>query len=154
MKLLLLFAGLLLAAGPAAAQAPRVLASPNTAGAPAIATAAPDTVAALHRLFATKRKKLLPIVVGTLAADAAGIAVIGATVEPGGLIDGRVVGQVLTGMLGVVVIGTEVLFYGANYSKSKEQRAVAAFEAHQLPRHLKRQLKARYFQELPPAAQR
>ena len=154
MKPLLLFVGLLLAAGPAAAQAPRVLASPDAVGAPAVAPAAPDTVAALHRLFAAKRKKLVPIVAGTLVADVAGIAVIGATVESGGLIDGRVVGQVLTGLLGVVAMTTEVLFYSANYGKKKEELAVAAFEAHQLPRHLKRQLKAKYFQELPPAAQR
>jgi hypothetical protein len=118
------------------------------------AVAAPDTVAALHRLFAAKRKKLVPIVGGTIVADVAGIAIIGATVESGGLIDGRVVGQALTGILGVVMVGTEVLFYTAIYGKRKEQRAVAAFEAHQLPRHLKRQLKAKYFQELPPAAQR
>lgn len=119
-----------------------------------VAVSAPDTVAALHRLFAAKRKKLLPIVAGTTVADVAGIAIIGATVESGGLIDGRVVGQALTGILGVVAVGTEVLFYTSIYSKKKEQRAVDALEAHQLPRHLKRQLKAKYFQELPPAAQR
>jgi hypothetical protein len=119
-----------------------------------VAVAAPDTVAALHRLFAAKRKKLVPIVAGTLVADAAGIIIIGATVDGGGLIDGRVLGQAMTGILGVIAVGTEVLFYTSIYSKKKEQRAIDAFEAHQLPRHLKRQLKAKYFQELPPAAQR
>lgn len=108
--------------------------------------AAPDTVAALHRLFAAKRKKLLPIVAGTVAADAAGVAIIGATVEGGGFIDGRIVGQVLTVGAGVAVVAAEVLFYTTVYSKRKEQRAIAAFEAHQLPRHLRRQLKAKYFQ--------
>jgi hypothetical protein len=111
-----------------------------------VAVAAPDTVAALHRLFAAKRKKLLPIVVGTVAADVAGVIIIGSTVDSGGFIDGRILGQALTGILGVVVVGTEVLFYTSIYSKKKEQRAVTAFEAHQLPRDLKRQLKAKYFQ--------
>jgi hypothetical protein len=103
-------------------------------------------VAALHWLFAAKRKKLLPIVAGTVAADVAGVAIIGATVEGGGFIDGRVVGQALTVIAGVAVVAAEVLFYSTAYGKKKEQRAVAAFEAHQLPRHLRRQLKARYFQ--------
>lgn len=108
--------------------------------------AAPDTVAALHRLFAAKRKKLLPIVAGTVAADVAGVAVIGSTVDSGGYIDGRVIGQALTVLAGVAAVSAEVLFYSTAYGKKKEARAVAAFEAHQLPSHLKRQLKARYFQ--------
>jgi hypothetical protein len=114
--------------------------------APYAAAEAPDTVAALHRLFAAKRKKLLPIVAGTVAADVAGVIIIGSTVDSGGFIDGRVVGQALTGILGVIVVGAEVLFYTSIYSRKKEQRAVTAFEAHQLPRDLKRQLKAKYFQ--------
>jgi hypothetical protein len=102
-------------------------------------------VAALHRLFAAKRRKLVPIVAGTIVADAAGIALIGATVDSGGYVDGRVIGQAFTGIVGLVVVGAELLFYTSTYGTKKEQRAVAAFEAHQLPRHLKRQLKARYF---------
>jgi hypothetical protein len=151
MKHFFLFAALLLASRPGLAQTPP-LATPPAASATGPATPAPDTVAALHRLFAAKRKKLLPIAAGTMAADALGIAAVGATVEGGGLIDARALGQVLVGMLGVVVVGTEVLFYTTTYSHKKEQRAVAAFESHQLPRHLKRQLKARYFQDLPPMA--
>lgn len=130
----------LLSSGSPVAQAQQ--AAPTTSLA---ASAAPDTVAALHRLFAAKRKKLVPIVAGTLAADVAGIAIIGSTVESGGFVDGRVIGQALTGILGVVAVGAEVLFYATVYGKKKEARAVAAFEAHQLPCHLKRQLKAKYF---------
>jgi hypothetical protein len=110
-----------------------------------LAAPAPDTVAALHHLFAAKRRKLLPIVGGTAAASAAGIALIGATVEGGGQHDGRVVGQGLVGILGVLTVGTEVLFYSTSYGMKAEQRAVAAFAARQLPRHLRRQLKAKYF---------
>jgi len=145
MKALLLFAGLLLAAGPAAAQPAATVSGTGTA-APTPAAPVPDTVAALHRLFAAKRRKLLPIVGGTAAAGVAGIALIGATVEGGGQHDGRVVGQGLVGILGVLIVGTEVLFYSTSYSKDKEQRAVAAFAVHQLPHHLRRQLKRKYFQ--------
>ena len=127
----------------AAAQTTRPVIMPAPLAAPAVP---PDTVAALHRLFAAKRRKLLPIVAGTAVASAAGIALIGATVEGGGQHDGRVAGQGLVGILGILTVGTEVLFYSTSYSKDKEQRAVAAFAAHQLPQHLRRQLKAKYFQ--------
>jgi hypothetical protein len=138
---LLLLAGIL-SASPSQTQAQQL------APATPVAAASPDTVAALHRLYAAKRKKLLPIVAGTVAADVAGVVIIGSMVDSGGLIDGRVLGQAVTGILGIVAVGTEILFYTSIYSKKKEQRAVAAFEAHQLPRHLKRQLKAKYFQEV------
>jgi hypothetical protein len=150
MRIGLLLALLLLLASPTFAQgSAAALASPVAA--PAV-TATPDTLAALHRLFAAKRKKLMPIVAGTLVADVAGVVIIGSTVDSGGYVDGRAIGQAFTVILGVVVVGAEVLFYTSAYGKTKEQRAVAAFEAHRLPRHLKRQLKARYFQELPPVA--
>ena len=142
-----LFLLLLLCSGATKAQTPYLVTKLASLPPPLAATPAvpPDTVAALHRLFAAKRRKLLPIVGGTAAAGAAGIALIGATVEGGGQHDGRVVGQGLVGILGVLIVGTEVLFYSTSYSKDKEQRAVAAFAVHQLPHHLQRQLKAKYF---------
>ena len=147
MKPLLLLVALLLASGPAAAQALLPAAPLPAATGPTVS--APDTVAALHRLYAAKRRKLLPIVAGTVAADAIGIAVVGATVQNRGLLDGRDILQGLVGALGVIAVGTEVLFYTGSYGRKKEERAVAAYQAHQLPRHLKRQLKARYFLDLP-----
>lgn len=57
----------------------------------------------------------------------------------------------LYGLGAIAIIAVDFVF-GDAYSRKNEQRAIAAFEAHQLPRHLKRRLKARYFQELPPAA--
>jgi peptidoglycan/LPS O-acetylase OafA/YrhL len=151
MKHLFFLVALLLASRLGSAQTLGSAARPDTL-AMGPATPALDTVAALHRLFAAKRKKRLPIVAGTIAADALGIAVVGATVDSGGWVDDRALGQALVGVLGVIMVGTEVLFYTAAYSRKKEERAVAAYEAHQLPRHLKRQLKARYFQDLPPVA--
>ena len=148
MKHLFFLMSLLLAGRPGLAQVSPPLAQPATFAAGPSAPA-PDTVAALHRLYAAKRHKLLPIVAGTIAADAAGIAIVGATVQTGGLLDSRAIQQVLVGALGVLAVGTEVLFYTYGYGRKKEERAVAAFEAHQLPRHLRRQLKARYFQNLP-----
>jgi len=142
MKCIFLLLALCSTAAPAQTFRP-VTTPPPLAAAPAVP---PDTVAALHRLFAAKRRKLLPVVAGTAAASAAGITLIGATVEGGGQHDGRVVGQGLVGVLGLLTVGTEVLFYSTSYGKDKEQRAVAAFAAHQLPHHLQRQLKAKYFQ--------
>ncbi|MGI4736445.1 MAG: hypothetical protein ACRYG7_14820 [Janthinobacterium lividum] len=144
MKYVLLLLSLLLASSPAGAQA---IPSKTSVAAPV----APDTVAALHRLFAYKRKKLLPIVAGTVAADAVVLGVVSATVPSEGWIDSRAIGQALTVMLGGVVVVAEVLFYRA-YSPKKEQRAIADFEAHRLPRSIRRQLKGRYFEDLPAAA--
>lgn len=151
MKHLFLLVALLLASRPGSAQTLPPAPRPDTL-ARVVATPAPDTVAALHRLFAAKRKKLLPIVAGTIAADVIGIGLIGATEQGGGFLDPRALDQAVVGFLGVLVVGTEVLFYTTSYNHKKERRAIAAFEAHQLPRHLKRQLEARYFQNLPPKA--
>jgi peptidoglycan/LPS O-acetylase OafA/YrhL len=139
-RLTFLLLALLLLGSARIAQAQQVPPTPYTAA------QAPDTVAALHRLFAAKRKKLLPIVAGTVAASTAGVVIVGSTVDSGGFIDDRAVGQALSVIVGVAAVSAEVLFYSIAYGKTKEQRAVAAFEAHQLPRHLKRQLKAKYFQ--------
>jgi hypothetical protein len=146
MKYVFFLAGLLLASRPGLAQPVSAVARPATLAA---GPTAPDTVAALHRLYAAKRRKVLPIVAGTVAADALGIAVVGATVQNRGLLDGRDILQGLVGALGVIAVGTEALFYTSSYSRKKEERAIAAYQAHQLPRHLKRQLKARYFLDLP-----
>lgn len=117
----------------------------NPSVAPAPVAAAPDTAAALHRLFAAKRKKLLFVVLGTVAAELAGQAVIGATVHGGtGIINERDADHFLLALVAVPVVIAEGLFY-AQYNRKHEQRAIDSFQAHRLPRHLARQLKARYF---------
>ncbi|WP_382315562.1 hypothetical protein [Hymenobacter bucti] len=112
------------------------------AASPADSLAAPlaadtDTVAALHRLFASQRRKRSYVVGVTAVVVGAGLI---PDSSPGAIISQRV--AVL--FLGIPVLGAELLYYNA-FSQKREQRAVAAFEAHQLPRALRRRLKARYF---------
>jgi len=134
----LLAAGPLLAQNTPAIALPALLAAASPAG-------VPDTAAAIHRLFAAKRKKLLFILLGTVTAEVAGQAVIGATVHGGtGVINERDADHFLAALVAVPVVIAEGLFY-AQYNRKHEQQALAEQQAHQLPKHLRRQLKARYF---------
>ena len=141
MKPLLLLAGLLLASGPAAAQTPRLpsLASQPTAVQASAAPAAPDTLAAIHRLFAGRRQRRNLIAVG-----AAGAALVSTAAMPtdGFFTTGD--NAKLCGLGAAAIIIVDCVF-GDTYSRKNEQRAVASFEAHQLPPPLKRKLKGRYF---------
>jgi len=136
MKPLLLLVGLLLASGPAAAQTPLV---PSHAGQPAAAPASPDTLAAIHRLFAGRRQRR-----NLIAAGAAGAALVGTAATPPDRFLSTGDYAKLYGLGAAVIIIADFLF-GDDYSRKNEQRAVASFEAHQLAKPLKRKLKARYF---------
>jgi hypothetical protein len=140
MKPQLLLAGLLLASGPAAAQMPVV---PSLTGQPvAVQVAAPttpDTLAAIHRLFAGRRQRRNLIAVG-----AAGAALVGTAVTPADrfLSTGDYAKVYGLGAAAIIIVD---FVFGDTYSRKNEQRAVASFEAHQLPQSLKRKLKGRYF---------
>lgn len=141
MKPLLLFAGLLLASGPAAAQTPLAsrLASQPLVATPSVPSAAPDTLAAIHRLFAGRRQRRNLIAVG-----AAGAVLVGtATTPPDGFFTTGDYAK-LYGLGAAAIIIVDFVF-GDTYSRKNEQRAVDSFEAHQLPQSLKRKLKGRYF---------
>lgn len=145
MKHVILLIYLLVASNLASAQAPHSVArSDSLAPAVAAAPAVPDTVAALHRLFAAKRRKLAFILIGTATAELVGQTVVGTTVPGGGIIDDRAITQFAVALLTVPVVVAEVLFY-AQYNQKHEARAVEDFQLHRLPRHLRRQLKAKYF---------
>ena len=156
MKPLLLFAGLLLVGGPGAAQsspgaAPAVL--PTIA--PSLRPAAPDTVTALHRLFAAKRRRQGYIVGGTAGAavGAAGLVVAGRPTEPSssnggglGVIAPNNLDLAMVGIVAVPVVLAEALLLGG-WGHKYEQRVIATWQQqHQLPRAVKRRLKPRYFQ--------
>ena len=141
MKALLLFAGLLLAAGPAAAQP----AATSAAGlaAPTLAPAAPvpDTVAAIHRLFAARRQRRNLIAVGAVGGALAGTAVASnhydrflTTADYGKLYG-------LGALLAIAVDFVAMM----DYSRREERLATSDFEAQRLSPRLKRRLKARYF---------
>ena len=157
MRPYLLLAALLLANGAAFAQTALPISRPDSAVAGAPAPAAPDTLAALHRLFATRQQRRNYAVGGTLLATAAGVAVVGNSPRHsnggGSSGYGSLGGPTLyfTGLeeflvlaFGAVGIGGEVLYY-SQYSEKNEHRAAEAFRAHQLPQGLKRKLKPKFF---------
>ena len=145
MKPLLLLLILLLASGLAGAQAPRLAAPPDSLTVPlAIAPTAPDTVAALHRLFATKRKNNKRFLAGTAGVAAIGGVVLG-TAPPGFIISEQAgLGIAIIAFVSFPAFVVEAVM-AVEYSKKNEQRAIESYQAHQLPRHRVRQLKARYF---------
>jgi len=142
MKPFLLLAGLLLAAGPTAAQtAPGSAPAALPGAAPVMAPAAPDTLAAIHRLFAARRQRRNLIAVGAVAAAGVGTAVAAnhydrffSTADYGKLY----------GLSAVLIIAVDFIA-NMDYSRKEEQLAVESFQAHQLSPRLRRRLKARYF---------
>lgn len=103
----------------------------------AVPPAAPDTVAALHRLFASHLRQRRYVVGAT--ALLVGIGAI-----PSSPRNAIIPQRAAVLILGVPVLGAELFHYN-DFNRKREQRAVEAFQAHQLPRALRRQLKARYF---------
>ncbi|MGI4883803.1 MAG: hypothetical protein ACRYFR_02460 [Janthinobacterium lividum] len=146
---------LLVVVGPAFAQGRPPVSRPDSAVAGALAPAAPDTVAALHRLFVARRRQRTYVAGGTALATVGGMAVIGSlpassgssgygSIGTGAGFDGAAAGTFLTGVVGALALGG-VLIYYVQYSEKNERRAVADFEAHRLPQGLKRELKPKFF---------
>ena len=142
MKYFFLLAVLLLAGGPAAAQTPRGATPPNSLASPlAAAPAAPDTVAAIHRLFAARRERSVPFILG-----AASVVLTGGVMMGTARSDLRQsVGGFSTGLIGLIIM-TYGLATALDYNKKSEQQAVEDFQMHKVPRYLKRRLKPKYFQ--------
>lgn len=139
---------LLLATSLSATAQTSLVASPPTTPQPRTAA---DTAAAIHRLFAAKRKVCTLLVSGTAVAAATGAAVALSQPDPshssggfGGGIDGRPIMATLIMVASLPVIGVELLTCGG-WGHRAEQKALAAAQAHQLPRRLKRTLQPKYF---------
>lgn len=154
MKPFLLLAGLLLATIPATAQTSEVSASANLPAAPALAPAAPDTLAAIHRLFAARRQRRNYIVGGTLvaAAGTAGLVVANRPAESGssntggfGVLAPNNLDVAMVGIVTALVVPAEALLLGG-WGHKYEQQVIATWQQqHQLPHAVKRRLKAQYF---------
>lgn len=149
MRLLLLLAFLFASGLPVAAQAPPLLAQHALAPAPAA-----DTVAAIHRLFAARRKTCTYVVGGTFALMV-GTGVVTGLDQPapqtsggfsfgGPVWDDQSIMLLGIGVVGAAVVGLELLTIGG-WGQREEARMVAAFDEHRLPRHIKRRLKPSYF---------
>ncbi|MBO2008870.1 hypothetical protein [Hymenobacter negativus] len=114
------------------------------------AGAAPDSVAAVRQLFAAKRKTRQYVVGGTALAGVTGMVVALNQPAPphsvgfGAGIDGRPIMATLIGVATGAIVGIE-LFVPSIWSSKREEQAVAALAAHQLPRYVKRRLQPTYF---------
>jgi hypothetical protein len=134
MRYFFLFLALLLAAGPAVAQNPVAAARPDSLVA---AQAAPDTAAAIHRLFAARRARsyiitglvVIPWAIGFLAEGNS----IGAAVYP----------------IAAAPYELANLICHRRYRRKAEMRALANFQMYQLSPKIRRKLKPKYFTDAP-----
>ncbi|WP_223650387.1 hypothetical protein [Hymenobacter psoromatis] len=140
MKYFFLSIGWLLVFGPAAAQQARPASAPDLLGA-ALPTppAAPDTAAALHRLFAARRRNIsvaLPLTVGAGAGLFLAVAHTSDAKE----------GLNWT-LLGVITVGFTIgeLASIPRYSKRREEMMAEDFKRHRLPASWRRELRQWYF---------
>ncbi|QKG57034.1 hypothetical protein GKZ68_10580 [Hymenobacter sp. BRD128] len=141
MKHFFLFVVLLLATLQVAAQVSSRAARPDSLTAPLAATpAAPDTMAAIHRLFVHKRRLCLVVLGANLG--------LGTASYLDGIHSNDPVGVGLTYILVAPIFAATtlgILLGSAQYSHRREVRVLRAFEVHQLPQRIKAQLKPRYF---------
>ncbi len=147
MQRCLLLLVLLLAGSPAFTQTAPPTSRPDSLVAGALAPAAPDTLAAIHKLFATRRQRRRYLVGGTALATVGGMVIVAAsTPYDTGSFQGldRAINTTLIGGIGLGVLGAEFIYYH-QYSRKKERQAVDAFQQQKLPEYLRQQLKTNYF---------
>ena len=101
--------------------------------------AAPDTAAALHRLFGAKRRQLRILLPLTVAVGVGLIPVVATQPASAGNS-----GAILLGTTTLVVTAGEVAIL-KKYSQKYEASALLALKAHRLPAALRQELKAEYF---------
>jgi hypothetical protein len=134
MRYLFLLLALLLVASPAAAQNSPTATRPDSL----LATqAAPDTAAAIHRLFAARRVRSY-LITGLLVTP--GVL--------GFLVDGNSIG---TAVYPIAAAPYELanLLCHRRYRRKAEARALVAFQAQQLSPKISRKLKPKYFTDAP-----
>jgi hypothetical protein len=153
MKTLLLLAALGLASLPATTRAQALGTTPAPALAPlAAAPAGPDTAAAIHRLFAAKRRRQGYVVGGTalVAVGATGVVAANRPADTGsgngfGVIAPNNLDLAMVGVVAMPVVLVEALLLGG-WGHKYERQVLATWQQHQLPRSVKRRLEPRYFQ--------
>ena len=123
-------------------------------------------MAAIHRLFAAKRKRQVIISGATFGAAVGAVAVVVATSnqQPSGgggggfgilttsgpILDNQAVAVVGIGIIMVPVVLIEAILFGG-WNKKQEQQTIEAWQQHKEARFLKRKLKPKYFVAPPPA---
>ncbi|TFZ67686.1 hypothetical protein E4631_06830 [Hymenobacter sp. UV11] len=106
------------------------------------ASVAPDTVAALHRLFAAKRKRKLFVIAVTIVAGGAGLAISG-NLSGEGIASPRAMAQGLIPIISIPVIGEQGIVY--TLSHKKEAQVIELWRVHRLPERIKAELTPDYF---------
>ena len=136
MKCLVLFCALLVATGPVVAQNPPLAARPDSVLA---ARAAPDTAAAIHRLFAARRGRSYILTAVTVGPGMLGLLVGGHNADAGALV------------YAIAASPYELanLLCHRRYRKKTEARALVSFQEHQLSPKIRRKLKPKYFTDAP-----
>jgi hypothetical protein len=134
MRYLFLLLTLLLATNPAVAQLAPKATRPDSLP---VAQAAPDTAAAIHRLFEARRVRSY-VITGLLVTPGA----------LGFLIDGNSIG---TAVYPIAAAPYELanLICHRRYRGKAEKRALLAFQTHQLSPKIQRKLKPKYFTDAP-----
>jgi hypothetical protein len=148
MRLLLLLL-LLIISGQVLGQKMRPVTQPDSAVAAQAMAPNADTVAAIHRLFAAKRKRTLHFAIGTVGIAAIGGILIGTAPSGWDGLGQAVLGATLVALVALPAVVAEAVT-AASYNKKSERRTVEEFHAHKLPRYLKRKLKPKYFQVPQP----
>ncbi len=150
---LFLLLTLLLATGPALARnSPAVAqldsrlvaqAAPDTVVTTSL-SAAPDTAAAIHRLFLAKRKRRIVVVAATVVVGAVSSGVLLGTASTYDITFQAVFGASF--IPATVIAGiTELVCYN-QYSRRHERQVIADYQSHSLPKPLRQKLKPKYFQ--------
>ncbi|AMJ65247.1 hypothetical protein [Hymenobacter sp. PAMC 26628] len=139
MRCYLLLLVLLLAGSTAFAQARPPVSRPDSAVAGALAPAAPDTLAAIHKLFATRRRQQTFGALGIVAAAVAGIAIEQLSSDTD-----KNLNALGTGVLAVPVLAVELFAFDA-FNRKHERQAANDFKAHKPDKWLRRKLKSRFF---------
>ena len=106
------------------------------------ASAATDTVGALHRLYAARRQRGHLLAAGLVGFTALSIVIVNNTSRPYEFQD---LVQAATVVFVVVPLLVVDFVYHAQYNHRKERKAVEAFEHHQLPASIKSQLREQFF---------
>ena len=154
MRHLFLLLAPLLAANPAVAQTALAAAQPQPQLAAQVVprgaaetppAAAPDTAAAIHRLFAAKRHQSAVVISATVGTGLLGLLVAENT-RHSYTIDATPVAATGISLLSIPTTIIEIGYY-QQFTRRKEQRAIAALEARKLPERIKRRLKPEYFEE-------
>jgi len=156
MKCLLTFWFLLLTVKSAVAQNSLVTPQPDSL---LTAQAPPDTAAAIHRLFAAKRRRQVTVGVATMGAAIGALTIVSLSNQQSGrsgggsgygsllsgpIIDEQALAALVVGAITVPVMLGELVLFGG-WSKKKEKRVITDWEQRRLARFFTRRLKPKYF---------